>query len=452
MPWAVKRDSRCPISKPFAVVKETDGAIFGCHASRGEARAQQAALYAREATKSLGFVPLGLKDFNPDQPRWPRGHPRAGQWRPKLGAQAPRRAQALDRAMAPIRDELARMQEQSIVNPSPASMVHIGQMVDKVARRFSTAEAYEKRDSQIEAQVNAASVELERISGALGTFLMDSGAQVDRGGRPPGARRTAERDALLRKSEKIREHVIDLMDERFRLKARAEGAQRDAIVGVLEQIRPMGGKLSTEFVGPAKDTKGLQANVNEAQRLLPRAWIDAMNEHGTTRFDVYSERVRAMHHFRKAPGSDPFAGGGALSGDSVITVDTRTPRRTYLHEIGHRVQQTGGGRVLNNGYTVRNQAQIAYLFQRTGQVAVAKDDPKLKKIADIYPGQGYDDTEVTIPDKFRHAYYGKMYGGSYNGEEELLTMALEDVYYSNVDLRKKDPETLRWMLGMLATT
>lgn len=48
MPYKVMRGQGCPDGKPFAVVKETDGSRMGCHATREEALAQQAALYAQE--------------------------------------------------------------------------------------------------------------------------------------------------------------------------------------------------------------------------------------------------------------------------------------------------------------------------------------------------------------------------------------------------------------------
>lgn len=49
MPWSiVEGDSRCDAGE-FAVVKDADNELEGCHATRAEAEAQQAALYASEA-------------------------------------------------------------------------------------------------------------------------------------------------------------------------------------------------------------------------------------------------------------------------------------------------------------------------------------------------------------------------------------------------------------------
>lgn len=48
MPWRVEASESCPASKPWAVVRETDGEIEGCHETKADAEAQMAALYASE--------------------------------------------------------------------------------------------------------------------------------------------------------------------------------------------------------------------------------------------------------------------------------------------------------------------------------------------------------------------------------------------------------------------
>ena len=49
MPYHIEKDTvSCPESKPFAVVKNTDGDIMGCHATEDQAKHQLAALYANE--------------------------------------------------------------------------------------------------------------------------------------------------------------------------------------------------------------------------------------------------------------------------------------------------------------------------------------------------------------------------------------------------------------------
>lgn len=50
MPWSIRRGAGCPSTRPWAVVKDSDGSVAGCHPSRSRAVRQQRALYAREAS------------------------------------------------------------------------------------------------------------------------------------------------------------------------------------------------------------------------------------------------------------------------------------------------------------------------------------------------------------------------------------------------------------------
>lgn len=52
MPWHVAKSGSCPDSKPWAVVKDTDGGVVACHATEEEAKKQMAALYANEPSAS----------------------------------------------------------------------------------------------------------------------------------------------------------------------------------------------------------------------------------------------------------------------------------------------------------------------------------------------------------------------------------------------------------------
>src|SRR4249920_61338 len=53
MPWhIVEGSASCPKSKPFAVVKDADGSVAGCHPTKAAANKQLAALYANEGSMS----------------------------------------------------------------------------------------------------------------------------------------------------------------------------------------------------------------------------------------------------------------------------------------------------------------------------------------------------------------------------------------------------------------
>lgn len=49
MPYSIRKNhADCPQSKPFAVVKKSDGSKVGCHSSRDSAQRQIAAIEANE--------------------------------------------------------------------------------------------------------------------------------------------------------------------------------------------------------------------------------------------------------------------------------------------------------------------------------------------------------------------------------------------------------------------
>lgn len=52
MPWHIAKSAKCPDAKPWAVIKDADGSVAGCHATKDAANAQLAALYASEGTMS----------------------------------------------------------------------------------------------------------------------------------------------------------------------------------------------------------------------------------------------------------------------------------------------------------------------------------------------------------------------------------------------------------------
>lgn len=66
MPWSVQQNHPdCEASKPWAVVKDSDGSVAGCHETQADAEAQQRALYASEGDMAELQVPM-----EPLAPRW----------------------------------------------------------------------------------------------------------------------------------------------------------------------------------------------------------------------------------------------------------------------------------------------------------------------------------------------------------------------------------------------
>jgi hypothetical protein len=57
MPWhVVSHHADCPAGKPYAVVKDADGSVEGCHATRGEADDHMRALYANDSNGGIDMT------------------------------------------------------------------------------------------------------------------------------------------------------------------------------------------------------------------------------------------------------------------------------------------------------------------------------------------------------------------------------------------------------------
>ena len=62
MPWSLGKSDRCGPGKPYAVIKDSDGSVAGCHETEDAAKKQMAALYAKEDAMSRSAdVPTGNK-------------------------------------------------------------------------------------------------------------------------------------------------------------------------------------------------------------------------------------------------------------------------------------------------------------------------------------------------------------------------------------------------------
>jgi hypothetical protein len=63
MPWRIQEDHPdCPSDRPYAVVKEDDGEVEGCHETREKAEEQQRALYANEEAAMSSTVTITTRD------------------------------------------------------------------------------------------------------------------------------------------------------------------------------------------------------------------------------------------------------------------------------------------------------------------------------------------------------------------------------------------------------
>ena len=76
MPWVIKRDDRCPVSKPWGVVNQQDDDLRGCHPTKQAAREQQKALYVNvpEARPKRSAEPEPVSDVFPQPEGLRRGY------------------------------------------------------------------------------------------------------------------------------------------------------------------------------------------------------------------------------------------------------------------------------------------------------------------------------------------------------------------------------------------
>lgn len=62
MPWHIGKSESCPSSKPYAVIKDSDGSVSGCHETEDKAKAQLAALHASESKEADMPEPMNYKE------------------------------------------------------------------------------------------------------------------------------------------------------------------------------------------------------------------------------------------------------------------------------------------------------------------------------------------------------------------------------------------------------
>ena len=63
MPWHIEESGQCPASRPYAVVKDDDGTIEGCHASEADAQAQLTALNIAESKERNFAMDIERRDM-----------------------------------------------------------------------------------------------------------------------------------------------------------------------------------------------------------------------------------------------------------------------------------------------------------------------------------------------------------------------------------------------------
>lgn len=453
--------------------------------------------------------PQALEEaFNTNQPRFPRGHPKAGQWRPKIapgrGGKSPGH---LARDIAALKTNIADVQSMFGWVP-PENAIEIGREVERLAGKYSTRSAYEKRLQEIRDERTEINDRFwERLETAKGTMTPEEWA------------RTVD-DTFTTPEEKDR--LSEIVSEEYDLIRQRDHAERDALLGVLREIRPMGGefKLRTDpdpwvlddIATPGASAKKVeeiareraQANLKEVSKLIPTDWIRATNARSTLTFILSDKRGQHevggdLHGDREQKVDAKLAEGwkflGRIEkghfpvmqdpkgykwwinyGGGVIAIEDESPilehfkpgkrkdarvhhsvirtspesKEVMLHELGHHVEALYGDLDPSIGHKPLNYSLLKFLWDRTrGEEAV--------KLQELRPQGNYEEHEIATPDEFPQPYMGRRYGvftDSFGGHRptELLSMGLEMLFYTRYGSEglNKTPEVREFIVGIMA--
>lgn len=235
--------------------------------------------------------------------------------------------------------------------------------------------------------------------------------------------------------------INDEIKERFKLRKKAGEAEFDSpqtedIYDVLRDARPFGLSSDSEHfdIRSDLDEERTKEIVEEAASRFPTSWLES----GKTRIFIHDTYGRAnytskyydndgygtIHIFaRESPTLVKELG---LPDDKISDVGIAN---TLAHEFGHACEE--------NNSEVRSWAQ-QYLTERT------------KGKEESYNLSG----EREIADEFFKSYMGRQYNDGATEITSVLTQALgylspADLFYKKDTLYNRDPESYRFILGML---
>jgi hypothetical protein len=251
--------------------------------------------------------------FNPNQSRYPKGYKgppgKAGQWRPKLTTGRGRVAPGhLARDLAGLRDLVNEWNKPEIVNVPSSVTDEVGSQIEKIALRYSARKHYEKRLEEVRAERRAIQ---DPKWDAWEKFFHDPATT------PEMVQETDPADFLTtEESVKLRAGF----EEEARLLRERDHADIDAMLGVLREIRPMGGKLrqpkaayyavdvgsgiSRQYVEKQimsgehePERKAMERDLNKSLqqvlKVIPKAWLDDINSKGEVSWLFSSQRAYA---------------------------------------------------------------------------------------------------------------------------------------------------------------
>lgn len=228
------------------------------------------------------------------------------------------------------------------------------------------------------------------------------------------AKARMDRKSKIKKVERSMKHESDL---RLQIgKKRSEQYLKS-----MSLIRPMGEQPDSfvRFADNSND-EAIKA-LRDQTRFLPSSWLKLSAKAG---------QVAARRQKGGEPGAEYMGrrsyyrptGGG--SGEIILKGMDISPS-TSLHEMGHHMERVAGLLPIEREY---------YDIRTRGE-------------APSHLGAGYERNEVTRRNKWGESYMGKDYGGN---AYEIFTMGIEDIVYGTYGLWERDPDAIRFVLGLLA--
>lgn len=187
---------------------------------------------------------------------------------------------------------------------------------------------------------------------------------------------------------------------------------QEKILDILSRYRTFG-SAPVGFT-KASDAKAMKAVV-EGYAYLPNDWVNNAMKGKVVYASIAAERA----FFRHA---------------NIKTMEIAIPKRgstvpIALHEWGHAMKDVPIVSALEHEFYVRRTLGFP-----------------VERLRNIYPLRGYDIHEKTRRDRFVDAYMGKFYGGR---RYEIVSMGLEYVFFNRKRIWRKDPEYVKFILGLL---
>ena len=245
--------------------------------------------------------------------------------------------------------------------------------------------------------------------------------------------------------DKAYDDYFKVQNELYALKRRQGAELVDATREVLAEVRPIGWVEQRWAKAPGlANAESVKEHLRGTGKNLPEAWLEK-----SKRFSAMvakragrSDDFRSFHNpqgvflaEKKWTWRKKKRGKGYVH-DKVVDKAPNDIASVALHEMGHRMEMTVPGLAdLTEQYHVR----------RTTSASGIRDP--LEKMSDVTGIKAYRDNELTRKNKYPEAYMGKEYDGR---RHEIITVGLEGVFFNRHQMWAKDPETVDFILGLLA--